>query len=104
MNKSTDRSFAIYGFRNKETKLQVFAIWDKECIPSNVENKQDYDFIVTNAYFKEPVYVDIITGEVFNIPESNWRREKNKHFFKQIPISDYPILIADKSLILTIEK
>ena len=104
VNKNTDRSFAIYGFRNKETKLQVFAIWNKECIPGNEQNRRDYDFVFTNAYFQEPVYVDIITGEVFSIPKLNWKKDNNKFYFKKIPVYDGPILIADKSLIVTVEE
>lgn len=103
VNKGTDRDIVIYGFMNNVTKLQLFAIWNKECIPNNVWEKREYNITFINANIKEPVYVDIITGKVFYIPAENWSKENNKYVFNKVPVYDGPVLIADKSLI-SIEK
>lgn len=100
MTKSTDLGFAVYGYRHKESKLNVYTIWKKESIPNNSTEKLNCNFTFTNASFQDPVYVDIITGEVFEIPADNWKKEGPKYSFRDIPIYDGPILIADKSLIL----
>ena len=52
-----------------------------------------------NGNFERPVYVDILTGSVFEIPANQWVKEGNKFIFKDIPVYDAPILIADKSVI-----
>ncbi|MGF1639293.1 MAG: hypothetical protein ACFCUU_19605 [Cyclobacteriaceae bacterium] len=100
MTKSTDLGIAVYGYRHKESKLQVFTIWKNECIPNNSTEKQNCNFTFTNANFQDPVYVDVITGEVFEIPANKWKKEGPKYSFTDIPVYDGPILIADKSLIL----
>jgi len=100
MTKSTDLGFAVYGYRHTESKLNVFTIWKNENIPTNSIEKQNCNFSFTNANFKEPVYVDIITGEVYEIPADKWKKEGPKYSFRDIPVYDGPILIADKSLIL----
>jgi hypothetical protein len=44
--------------------------------------------------------VDLRNGEVYEIPEKNWSRKGSAYTFKDIPVYDSPVLIADKSLIL----
>lgn len=100
ITKSTDLGFAVYGYRHKETKLHVYSIWKNESIPNNSTEKQNCNFTFTNANFNEPVVVDIISGEVFEIPADKWKKEGTKYSFQDIPVYDGPILIADKSLIL----
>lgn len=99
ITKSTDLGFAVYGYRHKESRMNVYTIWKNESIPNNSMDKQQVNFTFTNALFEEPVYVDILTGEVYKIPEGNWKKEGAKYIFKDIPVYDAPILIADRSLL-----
>jgi len=99
MTKSTDRSLAVYGYWNKTNKLNIFTIWQDEAIPTNSQEKKMLNFTFTNANFEHPVYVDIITGNVYDIPASQWNKKGTKYTFRNIPIYDGPILIADKQLI-----
>lgn len=98
-NKSTDRSFAVYGYKHQETGQQVFTIWESESMPNNSTEKRLFNFTFANAKFEEPVYVDMITGEVFEIPTDQWSKDGERFTFRNIPIYDGPILLADKSLI-----
>jgi hypothetical protein len=97
--KSTDLSFAIYGYRHKTSKLNIYTIWNNEGIPSNSEGRKNYTFTITNAYFQNPVYVDILSGNIYEIPEDQWELKGTRYTFRNIPIYDGPVLIADKSLI-----
>ena len=45
------------------------------------------------------MWVDIITGGVYEIPAGQWSRTGSTYTFKGIPVYDAPILIADRSLI-----
>ncbi len=99
MSKSTDRSLAVYGYRHKTSKLSIFTIWQDEAIPTNSDAKKNLRFTFTNANFEHPVYVDIIAGNVYEIPTSQWNKDGSKYTFNNIPVYDGPILIADKSLI-----
>ena len=98
-SKSTDRSLAVYGYRNKITKNQVYSIWMDENIPgdSNITKLQTFSF--SNANFDYPVFVDIITGGVYDIPADKWSKTGNIYTFREIPVYDGPILISDRSLI-----
>ena len=98
-NKGTDRSLAVYAYEHKNTKKQVFTIWNDEYIPMNTNVTKNVNFTILNANFDQPVFVDILTGNIYEIPENQMDKKGNKTVFKQLPIYDSPILIADKTLL-----
>lgn len=97
--KSTDRSLAVYAYENKTSKKQVFTVWVDEYIPTENNTTKDIGLTVLNGSFDEPVYVDLLTGGVYEIPADAWSREGTTYTFKKVPVYDAPVLIADKSLI-----
>lgn len=97
--KSTDRSTAVYGYRNKETGKQLYTIWMDENIPTNVNTIKKMNFSFSKGNFDQPVLVDIITGAVYQIPAAQWSKKGTVYTFKDVPIYDGPMVIADKTLI-----
>jgi len=100
--KTTDRSLSVYGFQHKKSKRQLYTIWMDESIPTNTNALKLQDFSFANGNFTTPVYVDILSGAVYEIPATQWSKNGTTYTFKAIPVYDSPILIADKSLIITI--
>lgn len=96
---STDRSISVYGYRKKESGERLYAIWRDDGIPSNTCDLTPYDFAFVNSGFASPVLVDILTGCVYEITETFWRRDGNIDRFYQIPVYDSPVLIAEKDMI-----
>jgi hypothetical protein len=99
--KNTDRSVSVYGYENASTKKQLYVIWNYEYIPTNSNNTRNVSFTFINGNFEQPVYVDMITGAVYDLPSDKWTKVGNKYSFKDVPVYDAPILIADKSLVRT---
>ena len=98
-SQTTDRSLAVYGFRHKATQKQLYAIWMDENIPTDSNQTKLQTFTFSNGNFESPVLVDIITGGVYEIPATKWSKKGNTYTFKEIPVYDAPIVIADKSLV-----
>lgn len=98
-NKSTDRSLAVYGYRHKTTGKRVYTLWMDEAIPGESNAAKLLTLTFTNADFDAPVFVDVLTGGVYEIPASQWSKNGTVYTFKNIPVYDAPVLIADKSLI-----
>ncbi|MEJ7586986.1 MAG: hypothetical protein WKI04_05435 [Ferruginibacter sp.] len=97
---STDRSLAVYGFRKKTSGKQLYTFWNDETIPTDNNATRLFTFSFVNADFDQPVLVDIITGGVYEIPVGNWSKKGNTYTFKNIPVYDAPVVIADKSLVI----
>jgi hypothetical protein len=96
---TTDRSLSVFGYQHKISKKQIYSIWIDESIPVESNKTKLQTFSFSNADFDTPVFVDIITGAVYEIPATQWSKKGNTYIFKDIPVYDSPILIADKSLI-----
>lgn len=98
-NKGTDRSLAVYAYEHKITKKQVYTVWNNEYIPTNTNTTKNINFTVLNGNFEQPVYVDILTGGIYEIPSSQIIIKGNVTTFQNIPVYDSPILIVDLSIL-----
>lgn len=96
---SSTQSLSIYGYRSENFDRQLVAIWSDKDIPNNSIAKTGIDFQFPEGNFNDPVYVDMRTGKVYDIPQKNWTKNGTHYSFKNIPIYDSPILISDKNLI-----
>ncbi|MBC7000325.1 beta-galactosidase [Cytophaga sp. FL35] len=95
----TSGSLSVYGYRADSSDYQVVTIWENGDTPNDSTKKTTIDFEFSNGNFDEPVYVDMRTGEVYEIPKRDWTKKGTYYKFSNIPIYDSPILIAEKSLI-----
>ena len=96
---TTDRSLSVYGYQHKISKKKLFTVWMDENIPTDNNKAKLQTFSFSNTDFESPVLVDIITGNVYEIPLGNISKKGNTITLKDIPVYDAPIVIADKSFI-----
>jgi Beta-galactosidase len=96
---STDRDLAFFGYRHRTTGKQAYTIWQRENIPVDANDLSPQQIQITNANFDAPVWVDLVTGAVHDIPAAQWVRTNRVTTFTGIPVYDSPIVLADKSLV-----
>lgn len=96
---NADSSIAVFGYRLKHFDNQIVCVWEDGQIPGDSNAKREVTFDFSDGKIKDPVYVDLRTGNVYKIPESDFIRNGTNHSFKNVPVYDSPVLIADKSLI-----
>lgn len=100
----TELSLSLYAYQTKNFDYQAVTIWENSDTPNNSVEKTLISFEFPKGNFENPVYVDMRTGNVFEIPVSNYKREGTFYKFSDIPVYDSPILIADKKLINLTDK
>ena len=94
---TSNRIMAIAGFEKKSNS--VILIWYKDQIPTD-DLKWDFvDLNIENVNFIDPVYVEMISGKVYEIDFSNWKNDGDNARFKKLPIWDSPIMITERSLV-----
>ncbi|MEK6481188.1 hypothetical protein WJR50_26840 [Catalinimonas sp. 4WD22] len=98
-NMNTDRSLAFYGYEHHNSNKQVYTLWMDENIPTESTETKDIQLTLIGARMDEAVYVDIITGKVYEIPKETFHKEEDKLIFERVPVYDAPILIIEKSLV-----
>jgi hypothetical protein len=93
------RKAVTYAFRDKNTEARLLAIWFHLAIPSDTNELKATKIVIEKGKFKNPVYIDLLTGGVYEIPKEQWNDDGKFQTFNNIPVYDSPILIADQSLI-----
>lgn len=92
------QKITAFGYRHKANKGMLITLWSSEAKPEETYTPKDVTITVTGS-FKQPVYVDLISGSVYDIPKSNWKKIGNTYTFSTIPVPDYPVVIAEKLLV-----
>jgi hypothetical protein len=54
---------------------------------------------IANGRFKQPVWVDMLTGAVHEIPDSVWHSQGDQVTFQKLPIYEHVVLIAEQTAI-----
>ncbi len=96
---STDRPLAVFGYRHTGSGLQAYTLWQTDNIPADANDLRPQEIGILGGRFETPVWVDVVSGAVHDVPPSQWERNGDAYRFKGIPVYDAPVVLADKSLI-----
>ena len=92
-------NLTCFAFRDKKSGLGVVTLWDGSEMPGNGSDSETVRVAVPGGRFKEPVWVDLITGVVYEIPAEKMTAGGGTVTFADIPVYDGPAAILDKSLV-----
>lgn len=96
---NANESMSVYGYQHKPDNRQLVALWlDGENVTNSFQTKQ-VSITLENLSFEAPVWVDMMTGSIYEIPKSKWSKAGNSCTFN-IPIYDSPVIITEKSLLI----
>lgn len=94
---------SAFSYRHKKSGTTLITVWNHSDRPAENFDPQLTQITVTGT-FKKPVLLDLITGKVYEIPKNQWSKSGDSYTFRNIPIPDYPVLIADQKAIQRIQK
>ena len=95
----TDYPYSLFAYQDEKSELQSFLIWYDEATPTNFNQPTPVDVEVAGGKFKNPVWVDLLTGKVYKIPAGDISKHGDKYCFSNLPVYDSPIMVVDQSLI-----
>jgi hypothetical protein len=95
-----DKGTACFVYRNKATQQNLIVMWDNSGTPDDLFVTRPAQVEVKEISFKEPVWVDLVSGRIYEIPSERITKVGASILFKDIPLYDAPILIAERSWVL----
>lgn len=98
------KPMSVYGYRHEPSGRTIATLWFHGEVPTNDNAKTAVDVVLRNASFKDPLYVDLRTGRVYEVPRDRWSNEGGRVFFKQVPLYDSPVLLADRATLPLVSK
>lgn len=90
---------SIFQYQQKVGKKQAVTVWFDGKTPTNLFKTTPTDITISTGNFDNPVWVDLLTGHIYEIPKNAWSKTGTTYTFKNIPVYDSPVLIADKSVL-----
>ena len=97
-------SLAIYTFRQKGGGIPIIAFWDASMYPLNENAVSRATLDVRVAEMKEPVWIDMVTGAIYRIPDRMFIRLRKRALFEDVPYYDSPAVITERSLVMKGER
>ncbi len=94
---SCAKQLAVFGHKVKSGGQQILVFWDKSGTPGNTNDTVPATFRVKGGKFANPVWVDVLTGNIYEIPAAKVSVTGDTITFKEIPVYDAPTFITDKS-------
>ena len=91
----TGRRPAAYVYTAPGGRIVTF--WDASRRPDETLHPQSGELTLSGAALKEPVLVDLITGEVFAVKPEFVSTDNGVTTYRNLPVHDYPWLLAEKA-------
>ena len=89
------RTVTVAGFEKAGTPVAL--VWFSDQIPSDELKWDPVDLTIRDVKFQDPVYVEMITGKVYELGKGKVKAEGGSSLFTQLPVWDSPMMIAERS-------
>ncbi len=89
------RKLTVAGF--KKNDLPLVFVWYKDRIPDDEMKWDLVDLTIQEINFKDPVYVEMISGKVYEIDKSNWSNNGQNVKVRFLPVWDSVMMLAERS-------
>lgn len=89
------RKLTVAGFEKAGTPVTL--LWYSDRIPDDELAWDRINLTIKGVTFRDPVYVEMITGKVFELDRSAWKSEDRSTAYTQLPMWDSPIMLAERA-------
>ncbi len=91
------RKLTAAGFEKGGTS--VVLLWYSDQVPYDELAWDGITLTVKGAMFKNPVYVEMITGKVYELDKCSWASVGGKTTLRQLPMWDSPVMLVERDQI-----
>ena len=88
-----------FAYRNPKGQ-DILVFWDSSGQPLDDNTTFPVTITVENGGFKDPVWADVVTGRIYEIPDESKKIESDKMLLTNIPVYDAPVFITDRNVML----
>jgi hypothetical protein len=95
---------AAYLFKKQGGGQSLLAFWDCSTHPDNANETTPAQITLTGVTFTEPVWVDMVTAAIYELPKDRVATAEGRTVLKDIPLYDAPALVTDKSVVIPTQR
>ena len=90
--------YALFGYQSKKGGLLV-TIWRSSDTPGKRPEMETLELKIAKGGFEDPVWVDLVSGNVYDIGDSLWKAEGYGSVFPALPVYDAVIVVAERAVL-----
>ncbi|UFH57973.1 GH39 family glycosyl hydrolase [Spirosoma sp. KNUC1025] len=94
----SQETVTAFVYRQTKGNGSLVTLWNGEARPAE-EYMPKPTTVTVKVQFTQPVFVDLVTGKIYEIPKKQCQKSGDEWTFRELPVPDYPVLIAEKSSI-----
>ncbi|MCX6904512.1 MAG: hypothetical protein NTW03_13735 [Verrucomicrobia bacterium] len=95
-----DQGTACFAYRKKTTGQNLVVLWDSSATPNDSFVTRPAQVEVKGLEIREPVWVDLVSGRIYEIPRDRITKMGQSTVFKDLPLYDAPVLLTERGLVL----
>ena len=92
-----------FAFKDKKTGYDLITFWDGSDLPENTCELGSATVKVEKLKMDKPVWIDMLTSRIYEIPAANISKEGPITVIKDVPYMDSPVALTDLSLLDYVE-
>lgn len=100
---SPHKTLSCFHFHHAVNGRSAYALWDNSDKPGESKERSRISLMIPAFRIASPIYVDLISGAAYAIPEKCLRLRGSAADLQNIPIWDAPAVITDRSLVSLLE-
>jgi hypothetical protein len=89
----------FYAFRKKGGQQSLVTLWHGGQRPAHEFPMLPMNITCTGIVFHDPVFVDLLSGRIYDIPKEHQTIKNGSCVFRGIPVYDSPVLLIERSII-----
>ncbi len=93
------KTLSAYRFYDPVEGRSSYVFWDNRGKPNEEYTRTNIRISLENFRILNPVYVDLVSGAVYALPEEHVERYNATAILRDIPVWDGPVMITDASLV-----
>lgn len=95
---SEDAKYSVFGYKATDGG-QLVTLWRSSDRPGARPELEELELTLKRGTFTDPVWVDVVSGDVYDIDDSLWKTEGDGCTFQRLPVYDAVIVLAERTAI-----
>lgn len=95
---SKDAKYSVFGYKSTDGG-QLITLWRSSDRPGARPELEELELTLTEGTFTDPVWVDLVSGDVYDIDDSLWKADDAGWRCQRVPVYDAVVVVAERAAI-----
>lgn len=95
---SEGSKYSMFGYRSTKGG-QLVSLWRSSNPPGERPELEDLQLTIAKGSFEDPIWIDLVSGAVYDIDDATWKSEGEGCVFQRLPVYDAVVVLAEREAV-----